>query len=202
MPYSSSQSTLSRAWADTRSSFHKILFFWVVEVIAAGSGIFIGTIVTPEDAGRIISATYPAIGGLIGILAGFSIIFIINLILAPYRQRNEARKRLIELESESEDKKQRAQLRQDIGVLITEGTEVLKGFKSVRTFGDALPTEEFKIWREKGYEILLRHGLNTEYSLWFRDVGINIDDSVLADYKSACEAGLDRLEDILKTLRD
>lgn len=200
--YSSSQSALSRAWADTRISFHKIYFFWVVEVVAAGIGGFIGTIVTPAYAGRIMSATYPAIGVLIGILAGFSIIFISNLVLAPYRQRNEARKRLLELVVEREDKKKPAQTRQDIGVLIIEGTEVLKGFRSVRTFNDVWPIEEFQTWRGKVVDILQRHGLNAEYPLWFKDVGINISDSVLTDYISACEAGLNRLEGILKTLGD
>ena len=97
--------------------------------------------------------------------------------------------------------KQQAQIRFDIGLLVIEGTEVLKGFKSVHTFADAWPIEEFQAWRGKVTDILQRHGLNTEYTLWYRDAGINIADSVLVDYINACEAGLDRLEDILKTLK-
>jgi len=137
---------------------------------------------------------------VLGAIAGIICIFIINFVLAPYRQRNEARQQITNLETKREDKKKRAQIQQDIGVLIIEGTGVLQGFKSVHTFGDALPIEEFQAWRGKVTDMLQRHGLNTEYPLWFRDVGINISDSVLADYISACEAGLTRLESILNTL--
>ncbi len=162
-------------------------------------GGFLGTVYTPEGSGRLLSAICPTAGVILGAIIGIIIIFTINLILAPYRQRNEVRERVTKLEAKREDKKKRAQIRQDIGVLIIEGTEVLKGFKSVGTFADAWPTDEFKIWREKGSEIFIRHGLNTEYSLWFRDTGINMDSS-LTDFINACEAGLDRLEAILKTL--
>ena len=130
------------------------------------------------------------------------IVLIYETALAPLRQRNEARERLTKLESKSEDKKKRAQLREDISLLIIEGTEVLKGFKSVHTFTDAWPEEEFKTWREHGSTIFINHRLNAEYSLWFRDVYIDVSDSVLCDYISACEAGLNRLEDILQTLSD
>ncbi len=165
-------------------------------------GTFLGVIYTPEGSSKFLSIIYPIAGVILGAITGIIIIFIINLILAPYRQRNEARERLINLETKSEDKEQRTQLREDIGLLVIEGTEVLKGFKSVRTFTDAWPEEEFKTWREHGSTIFTNHRLNAEYALWFRDVYIDVSNSVLADYISACEAGLDRLEYILKTLSD
>ena len=196
------QPVLSRAWDDTKASFHKIFFFWGVEVVATGLFAYIGTIITPEHAGRFASAAYPAIGAFFGVIVGFSIIFAINLFLAPYRQRNEVRNLLLNFKSEKAIGQQRAQIKENIGVLIIEGTEVLKGFKSVRTFGDAWPTEEFNAWRGKVSELLMQPGLVEEYSLWFRSVGIDIQGSRLSDFIEACEAGLQRLEDILTKLRD
>ena len=38
-----------------------------------------------------ISAAYPVIGGVIGVIVGFGIIYLIYLIKAPYKQRDEAR---------------------------------------------------------------------------------------------------------------
>ncbi len=200
--YLESQSALRRAWADTITSFHKIYFFWAVEVIAAGLGVFIGTIVTPEGVGRVISAIYPVFGGIIGVLAGFSLIIIFNLVLAPYHLLKEAQKRIRQLEIVKEDDKKQAQIRGDIEVLIIEGTDVLNGFKSVSTFDDAWPIEEFKAWRERGSEILDKYKLSTESTLWFRDVYIEVGSTNdLSSFIEACEAGLDRLEDILRSLR-
>lgn len=85
------QSSPRRAWKDTTESFHKIWFFWGVEVVATGAFIFLGTILTPEDASRLVSAIYPTVGGVIGAIVGFGIIYLICLFRAPYKQRNEAR---------------------------------------------------------------------------------------------------------------
>jgi len=98
------QSALSRAWDDTKTSMHKPYFFWLVGVIAAGLGVFIGMIITPERASSTISAVYQVFGGIIGIIIGFILIFIENLLLAPYRQRNEANIRINELESKERQK--------------------------------------------------------------------------------------------------
>ncbi len=63
-------------------------------MVATGLSAFIGTILTPEDAGKIISAAYPAVGAIVGAIIGFAIVFAMNFFLAPYRQRNEARAKL------------------------------------------------------------------------------------------------------------
>lgn len=195
------ESVWQRARKDTLSAFHT-LRFWLFGLFAGALLTIFVLFWTPpwvKDSWKIV---YQISVPLLGVVSGLGILVLSFLIVAPYRQRNELRKKIIELESKLEDKKQRAQLRTELGVLVIEGTEVLKGFKSVRTFSDDMPTEEFKIWREKGAEIFLRHKLNTEYSLWFRDVYINIADSLLPDYIKACEAGLNRLEGILNTLSD
>jgi hypothetical protein len=84
--------------------------------------------------------------------------------------------------------------------LIIEGTDVLRGFKSVKAFGEAWPEEEFKVWREKVYETLIKYKLNDYYALWFKDMSIDMSQAVLRDYIEACEAGLNRLEELLKSL--
>lgn len=95
-----------------------------------------------------------------------------------------------------------ARLRHDIGILIIEGKEVLMGFKSVRTFGDVPPIDEFQHWRGEVTKTLQNSKLVDYYPLWFSDVGIEIKDSLLKDFIEACEAGLERLEEILKALRE
>jgi len=73
----------------------KFWFFWSVQVVAMGLLAYVGSILIPEGAGKYISYAYPAVGAVIGAIVGFAIIFIINLLLAPYRQRNEARMALM-----------------------------------------------------------------------------------------------------------
>ena len=89
-----SQSALSLAWKDTKASFHQLRFFWGVETGSVSLFIYGGTVLTPEDASKFVAAAYPAIGGIIGAVIGFGIIFAIKLFWAPYKQRNEARQLL------------------------------------------------------------------------------------------------------------
>ncbi len=60
-------------------------------MVAIGAFAFLGAIFTPENAGRLASAIYPVVGGAMGAVVGFGIIYLICLIKAPYRQRDEAR---------------------------------------------------------------------------------------------------------------
>ena len=190
--------TLSRAWSDTKSSLHKIYFFWLVEVIATGLGVFIGTVLTPEDSSSVVSAIYPVSGGIIGVLVGFFLIFIFNLVLAPYRLLREASERVLQLEKVREGDKKQTRLKDEIGALIIEGTAVLRRFKSIRTFGAPWPVEEFEKWRDGVFKTLDENNLDSESSLFFRDVYLN-EHAVLNDFVQACEAGLYRLEEILQS---
>ena len=204
------ESAFKRAKRDTLSAFHTFRF-WIFGLCIGAALTIMVLLWIPSGIQGGWQIVYQVLVPLIGVILGLATVFGVFLLKAPYKQRNEARKRVIELESEREKKanlvfgdakeQERVQLRSDIALLIIEGTNVLNGFKSVHIFGDALPTEEFKVWCGKVTELLDRYKRSEDYALWFRDVYINVGDSLLEDFVVACEAGLDRLESILETLR-
>jgi len=56
-----------------------------------GGFAFVGVLLTPENTSKFVSAFYPALGAAIGAVVGFSMIYLVMLLVAPYKQRNEAR---------------------------------------------------------------------------------------------------------------
>lgn len=96
------QSGRSRAWEDTLRSFKGLTFFWVVEVGLMVGFAFLGEFLVPEGASRFMSGAYRAVGTVIGAIVGFAVIFIIMLMRAPIKQRNEARAEVIEMKKEKE----------------------------------------------------------------------------------------------------
>jgi hypothetical protein len=103
--------------------------------------------------------------------------------------------------SELENLKRINDIKLDVSILIFEGTEILKGFKSVTSHNDVLPVEEFKAWREKAVELFHHYKLNDYSPLWFKDTScVDISSPLLKDFIEACEFGLKRLEELLKGL--
>lgn len=92
------ESVWRRAWKDTDNSRTSARFFWIAEVMgAAVAGVIggmVGAWLIPETAGKSQQYLYPAIGGAVGIIVGFGIvfafIFIWHLFRAPYEQRDDA----------------------------------------------------------------------------------------------------------------
>ena len=69
-------------------------------MLAAAGGTWLTA--TASDTASIAEQALRAAGGvLIGLVAAVILIFAFNLVIAPYRQRNEARKRLHDLEAEA-----------------------------------------------------------------------------------------------------
>lgn len=97
------ESSFRRALADTLQAHHGVRFYWIVDVLAGLSGTMLGTLATPENADRLQTAFYPALGGLIGLITAVVILFLFNLVAAPYRQRDEAQKELAELKQIEEN---------------------------------------------------------------------------------------------------
>ena len=93
------QSARERAWDDTKKSFHSIKFFWGVEVVMVAIFGGLAVLLTPENADKFTSAIYPAIGVVSGAVVGLGVIYLIMLFVAPYKQRNEARRLLSEIPS-------------------------------------------------------------------------------------------------------
>lgn len=71
----------------------------------AAVGGWIGSLYLPDEPAKYQSYWYPAAGGATGVALGllfvFGLILLWNLIWAPYRQRNEARSHIRELEDEA-----------------------------------------------------------------------------------------------------
>jgi len=99
-----------------------------------------------------------------------------------------------------EQVRQREELLVDIRILILEGTDVLQQFKAVDSHSSYMPIKEFKEWRKNVFRVLDNNKLNTESTLFFRDVYIDDEHAVLKDFIQSCEAGLDRLEEIVKAI--
>lgn len=113
MGSSISQSAYRRACQETESFRKSGWYFWAFEVVGAAVfgvvGALVGYWLTPPDFNQFWQFAWPTIGGGIGIVIGIVVVFLVifgwNLFRAPYKQRNNARQRIIELETELEKPK-------------------------------------------------------------------------------------------------
>jgi len=104
------ESVWRRAWKDTENFRNTAKFFWVWEVSgAAVTGVvggIIGAWLTPEGADRLRQYIYPAIGGVVGIIAGAVLVFVFiftwHLFRAPYKQRDNALELAMQVEEKYE----------------------------------------------------------------------------------------------------
>lgn len=103
MEYPINQTAHQRACQDTESFRKSGLSFWAFEVLGAAVfgvvGALLGFWLTPLNSSVFWRNAWPTIGGGLGIVAGFIIVFLTiylwNLFRAPYKQRNEARSLLL-----------------------------------------------------------------------------------------------------------
>lgn len=97
-----------RACRDTERFRKSGWSFWAWEVVGVAVfgvvGAFVGYWLTPLDSNPFGQFAYPTIGGGIGVVVGFVVVFSLifgwNLYHAPYRQRNEARTKVEQYEQE------------------------------------------------------------------------------------------------------
>lgn len=178
------ESAWHRGWRDTKNIWTNWIFFVLSGVVA----VAVGGLVAWH-------------WGLIIVIIGMLFAWVYATERAIMLQRNEARHRVTELEAEKEQTLLSKNLQTELSQLIIEGSKVRKGFMAVQTLGDVMPTDEFTVWRENVAAFLKRNDLISEHALWIKDLGIDIDESLLRDFKFACNAGLQRLEDISKQLQ-
>jgi len=200
------ETTRQRASKDTESFRKSTKSFWLLEIggtaVLTFVGGYVGSLLMPQNPTPSQQYIYPgagaAIGMIIGLVVVFALIYLWNLFRAPYRQRDEARRMVLELQKEKEVRQYKKQIVLDVNLLVIEGMDVLNAFKS----GDssqrtAWPAEKFKLWLLHANEVYRRHKLLNEQILWLRDVGIEVGNSSFDDVIQACENGLNRLEKIL-----
>ena len=97
MDYNLSETTYQRACKDTRFYFGTIRF-WVVELlITAGLTIWV-LLWTPIFAEEWHKVMYQILIPMVGAILGLGFLFLFSLVVAPVKQRNEARKLLLDLE--------------------------------------------------------------------------------------------------------
>jgi hypothetical protein len=97
--YPFDQSAIKRAFEDTKKS---VYFKWVVTGVVMSVFGVLGPFLAPEGASKPLLAAYAVIGVGVGFGGGFVIVYMLMLIKAPFKQRNEARAKVIGLEKEKE----------------------------------------------------------------------------------------------------
>jgi len=97
--YPFGQSAIKRAFEGTKKSGY---FKWVVSGVLMSVLGVLGPFLAPEGASKPLLAAYAVIGVGVGFGGGFVIVYMVMLIKAPFKQRNEARAKVIALEKEKE----------------------------------------------------------------------------------------------------
>jgi hypothetical protein len=95
--HSLNQSATSRAREDTRKWLLDHIVAWVLAFLLPGGGTMLTTLMLPSDVSIKMAAVYGFIGGFLGLILLLVTTYVIHLILAPYRQRNEARNMIEQL---------------------------------------------------------------------------------------------------------
>ncbi len=99
------ESAIHRAWVDTVHAQTTVKFMWLGGLIVAGIGVAIANTLVPENIGELQSGLYSILGALMSLAIAILAIFIMNFILAPYKQRNEARMAILGLQQQKNGNK-------------------------------------------------------------------------------------------------
>ena len=167
--------------------------------ILPGVGTMLATFFIPTDTNIICAGIYGFIGGCLGLGLLYLIVYLVILIRTPYRQRDEARKTAIELESQLIEKIKNKDIALNIGLLIFQGTDVLKAFKIAGNDSTFWLTIEFKTWRQNVSNFFADEPTLKKYDvLWFKDMNTDMTDIDSEHFIKTCENGLARLENIYK----
>jgi len=92
------ESARHRAYKDTEKVLG-FLWYQVGLVMIGGVGAILGAFLIPDGANTTTQAWYGTLGAIVGVLGLIGLTFVIAILTAPYRQRNEARKQAVELDA-------------------------------------------------------------------------------------------------------
>jgi len=95
----------NRAWKDTKAWLLNSFVAWILAIIIpVGCGVLVSLFI-PTDATPWNQAAYGAIGALIALFLFVCVAYLVQLVITPYRQRNEARAEVMQRKQEYEDLK-------------------------------------------------------------------------------------------------
>lgn len=94
------QSAPRKAWEDTKKWLLDNVISWFLAFLLPGGGTMLATWRLASNVGIMRATVYGFIGGLLGLLLLLGITYVVHLVLAPIRQRNEAIKSVIARDQE------------------------------------------------------------------------------------------------------
>jgi len=123
-----SESTWRRAWRDLEQFRASFIGFWSIEVLAAlAGGIVAVWWLASTTSSPAAQAFYGAIGVGVGLGVAFVGIYVFNLVLAPYRQRNDVREEVGSLQAQMDELKAQPKLE-----IVFESGQTFKQIQRVR----------------------------------------------------------------------
>jgi len=85
------ESAPRRTWKDTKAWLLSSFIAWILTpLISLGCGVLTALFISKE-ATLLTQAIYGAIGAIVGLILFIALVYLIHLVITPYRQRNEAR---------------------------------------------------------------------------------------------------------------
>jgi len=151
----------------------------------------------PPNLNPVMIAVFSTLAGLLGLLMLLVFTFVIQLIRAPYRQRDEARIRITEMEAEKEKGETVLGIIGAIEHEIVKGKELLEKLKHAPAF-DIYLKGEYDRWFDEVGEYLQRKQYS-EYAPWV-NAAYTDNKASLNDLVRACDQGLNQLVDLHRRL--
>lgn len=207
------QNIWSRARRDTKIAFRSI-YTWVAQVVSFPVAVAIALSLAPEQWSNTQTAWFTAAVAIAGAMIFAWSIYLMSLVLAPFRQRNEARSyshqereryesELESLRSQLDEREQRSTIRSQLASLIEQGEQLVRQCRN-QTIDP--PEKEADEWSSQ-VESYLASNLGDDYIATFRSHdGLPMGTTTLSSARhrqleSGLKTRLARLQQFLIELR-
>jgi hypothetical protein len=188
-------STWQKAWNDTEKFRNESkIWFWGVEIVGGGAlfgviGSLTGFNLMPINPDSFQQNAYPVVGGGLGVVIGFILIFTViffwNSFRAPYRQRDEYVKQLKFMKSITEKRANNILVNISLSKLNDEGLRLLTRVFSVDDLDKM--TIDIKEWINRTSDFL-RANCGIEYVLEFTDISITNSVNVFSKFPNLLQS--------------